>query len=235
MKFLHRLVMFSLAAGVSLATVAGDAEACKTLYFVKDYEGAFHMCGRAAKQGDVYAQFNLAVMYYKGKGTPKNGLEAVKWYRLVAEQGYAVAQFNLGRMYDKGDGVPKNDREAVKWYRLSAEQGHASAQSNLGVMYDNGEGVPEDDREAVKWYRLAAEQGDATAQYNLGVMYDNGEGVIQDYQEAYIWFSLAAANGDKVASELRDLTAKELTVSELQTAQQEAKKRFQEIESRQLE
>ena len=192
MKFFARLVMFSLAAGVSLATVANDVKYCESLYFVKDYKRAFPVCGRAAKQGDVYAQFNLATMYYKGKGTPKN------------------------------------DREAVKRYRLVAEQGVAKAQYNLGVMYENGEGVPENDREAVKWYRLAAEQGLAEAQYNLGVMYATGVGVTQDYQEAYIWFSLAAANGNKDASESRDRTAKYLTVSELQIAQQEAQRRFAE-------
>ena len=189
----------------------------------------------AAEQGMAQAQFNLGWMYDKGEGVPKNDREAVKWYKLAAEQGYANAQSNLGRMYVNGYGVPKNDREAVKWIRLAAEQGFATPQYNLGVMYDNGYGVPENDREAVKWYRLAAEQGFADAQYNLGVMYGNGEGVIQDYQEAYIWYSLAAANGHKDASKWRDEAAQFLTVSELRTARQEAKKRLQKIESRQSE
>ena len=189
----------------------------------------------AAEQGHATAQYNLALMYHNGEGVPKNDREAVKWVRLAAEQGDADAQYNLGGMYANGEGVPKNDREAVKWVRLAAEQGHATAQYNLGVMYDNGDGVPENDREAVKWYRLAAEQGAAKAQSNLGVAYATGEGVIQDYQEAYIWFSLAVANGNRDSSKSRDRSAKYLTVSELRIARQEAKKRMQQIESRQSE
>ena len=154
-----------------------------------------------------------------------------EYYKRVcraAKQGDVGAQFGLGWMYAKGEVVPKNDREAVKWFRLAAEQGFAPAQSSLGSMYAKGEGVSEDDREAIKWYRLAAEQESAIAQYNLGLMYANGEGVTQDQQEAYIWFSLAAVNGNKDASKSRDRTAKYLTVSELQIAQQEAQRRFAE-------
>ena len=146
----------------------------------------------------------------------------------AAKQGNVLAQSFLGVMYAYGEGVPKNDREAVKWFRLAANQGFAPAQFLLGAMYDKGEGVPENYREAVKWYRLAAEQEWAIAQYNLGLMYANGKGVTQDQQEAYIWFSLAVANGNKDASESRDRTAKYLTVSELQIAQQEAQRRFAE-------
>ena len=155
MNFFIRLVMFSLVAGFSLGAVADDVEDC-VYYLAKDYERALPVCSRAAKQGDVYAQFGL------------------------------------GRMYYNGYGVPKNDREAVKWFRLAAKQGFASAQ------------------------------------YDLGRMYANGKGVTQDQQEAYIWFSLAVANGNNDASESRDRTAKLLTVSKLQIAQQEAQRRSAE-------
>ena len=194
-KFFTWLTVCFLAAGVSLGAVAGDAEDCKNYSLAEDYKRAFPVCSRAAKRG------------------------------------YANAQFNLGVMYRRGKSVPKDNREAVKWYKLAAEQGYANAQFGLGAMYDSGYGVPENDREAVKWYKLAAEQGVAIAQYNLGVMYHVGQGVIQDYQEAYVWLSLAVANGLKYASKRRDKAAESLTVSELRMAQQEAKKRFQEIES----
>ena len=189
----------------------------------------------AAEQGVANAQYNLGLMYANGYGVPENDRESVKWYRLAAEQGHANAQFNLALMYHSGEGVPKNDREAAKWYKLAAEQGIAQAQYNLGLMYAKGDGVPGNDREATKWYRLAAEQGIANAQYNLGGMYGNGKGVIQDYQEAYIWYSLAVANGNNGASKWRDKAAQFLTVSELRIARQEAKRRLQQIESRQSE
>ena len=33
------------------------------------------------------AQASLGVMYYQGKGVPRDYAEVVKWYRLAAEQG----------------------------------------------------------------------------------------------------------------------------------------------------
>nr|AOG62267.1 SEL-1-like domain containing protein [uncultured organism] len=94
MKFFAWLVMFSLAAGVSLGAVAGDAGDCENYGLVGDYKRALPACSRAAKQGDVYAQYNLGVMYANGYGVPENDREAVKWYRLAAEQGLAAAQYN---------------------------------------------------------------------------------------------------------------------------------------------
>ena len=41
----------------------------------------------AAEQGDVDAQFNLGVMYYKGEGVPKNFVYAHMWFNIAASQG----------------------------------------------------------------------------------------------------------------------------------------------------
>src|SRR5271169_3835851 len=57
-----------------------------------------------ATKGDAAAQFVLGVVYLKGKGVPKNQVEAVNWFRKAAEQGYARAQFVLGAAYFTGEG-----------------------------------------------------------------------------------------------------------------------------------
>ncbi len=108
------------------------------------------------EQGDAKAQYNLALMYYKGKGVPQDDQEAAKWYRKAAEQGNAKAQYNLALMYYKGKGVPQDDQEAAKWYRKAAEQGNAKAQNNLGFMYHEGKGVPQNYVQAHMWYNLVA-------------------------------------------------------------------------------
>ena len=90
---------------------------------------------QAAERGDAQAQFNLGMMYYKGRGVSQDDAEAFKWYRQAAERGVAEAQFNLGVMYDKGRGVSQDDAEAVRWYRQAADQGFARAQFLLGAMY----------------------------------------------------------------------------------------------------
>ncbi len=73
-----------------------------------------------AEQGAANAQYNLGLMYRKGRGVRQDDAEAVGWYRKAAEQGYAKAQYNLGVMYDNGEGVPQDDAQAHMWYNLAA-------------------------------------------------------------------------------------------------------------------
>ena len=142
----------------------------------------------------------------------------------LAKQGHARAQYNLGLMYKNGQGVPQDYKTAIKWYQLAAEQGNASAQFNLGLLYKKGEGVPQDYKTAVKWYKLAAEQGHASAQNNLGLMYDNGQGVPQDYTRAHMWWNIAASSGkSKNAPKNRDIIAKKMSPTELESAKKLAR------------
>ena len=117
---------------------------------------------------------------------------------------------------------------AMKLWRPLAEQGDSSAQVNLGVLYHNGQGVPQDYQEAMKWYRKAAEQGHPGAQSNLGRLYDNGQGVPQDFVRAHMWFNLSAAasSGDngKKAMKNRDLVASRMTATQIEKAQEMARR-----------
>ena len=122
-------------------------------------ETEFEKTLRLAEQGDLFSQFKLGSMYYKGEGVPQNYAEAFEWQRKAAEQGYAGAQHALGFMYSNGEGVSEDDAEAVKWFRKAAEQGLPLAQYNLGSMYYKGEGVPQDYVEAYAWFSVAATKG----------------------------------------------------------------------------
>ena len=163
--------------------------------------------------------------FQKGLAAAHSGdfATALREWTPLAKQGNADAQYNLGVMYNEGKGVPQDDKTAVKWYKLAAKQGYAHAQYNLGVMHERGEGVPEDYKTAVKWYKLAAEQGYADAQGNLGAMYAMGKGVIQDNVYAHMWLNFAASSGKENASNNRDIVAKEMTPSQLETAQKLAR------------
>ncbi len=84
------------------------------------FKPAFDTAEKGAKQGRPLAQFNLGLMYYKGRVAAQDYTEAVKWWRLAAEQGFAEALNNLGMMYGNGDGVPQDYVEAHKWFDLAA-------------------------------------------------------------------------------------------------------------------
>jgi TPR repeat protein len=92
---------------VGLSHIYARFEEGVAAYNRGDYETAFQEIKPLAEQGHSTAQYNLGVMYSKGRGVTQDYLEAVKWYREAAEQGDALAQFNLGLMYDIGKGVPK--------------------------------------------------------------------------------------------------------------------------------
>ena len=90
---------------------------------------------KAAEKGDATAQYNLGLMYAKGKGVPQDDAQAVGLWQKAAEQGHVSSQFSLGLAYDNGEGVPQNYKQAVEWYTKAAKQGYAMAQFNLGSLW----------------------------------------------------------------------------------------------------
>lgn len=154
---------------------------------------------QTAGNGDVTAQFYLAIAYSNGNGVAANQNEAFKWMRLAAQQGMARAQRNLGAMLQDGLGTATNEDEAVVWFQKAAQQNDAAAQMKLGWMYENGVSVSQDYIEAIRLFRLAADQGNALAQSNLGLIYDQGLGVPPNVHEAINWYQKAAEQGEVFA------------------------------------
>ena len=56
------------------------------------------MTQKAARQGDVDAQFNLGNMYYNGEGVKQDITLAVQWFEKAAEQGHTQAQESLDKL-----------------------------------------------------------------------------------------------------------------------------------------
>jgi TPR repeat protein len=126
----------------------------------RDYAKAVYWYRKAAKQGFVGAQNNLAVMYEQGLGVSKNKPEAANWFRKAAEQKDAYAQHSLGIMYRDGEGVHQNFAEAAKWISKAAEQSHHGAFRDMGEIYWKGSGLPQNEVLADMWWRIAAIHGD---------------------------------------------------------------------------
>ncbi|KAF9540329.1 hypothetical protein EC957_004408, partial [Mortierella hygrophila] len=85
------------------------------------------MVYKAADQGDADAQFNIGVMYRKGKGVPQDFAKAMEWFRMAANKGDAGAQCKIRIMNIKGQGVTKSYSEARKYFQKAADQGHSNA------------------------------------------------------------------------------------------------------------
>jgi eukaryotic-like serine/threonine-protein kinase len=87
----------------------------------RDSFRAFDWYRKSANQGYVKAEFNLAVMYDNGEGTPPNKAEAFNWYYRAAEKNYASAQLDVGLIYRNGmNGVTKDEQLARQWLGKAA-------------------------------------------------------------------------------------------------------------------
>ena len=106
-------------------------------------------------------------MYRIGREIPKDGTEALYWYRRAADEGSAEAEFASGEMYRSGDGVSADDRKAFEWYRKAANRGLAEAQREIGDMYLNGEGAPKRLVEGLAWLYVAAVQEPEAAEIGV--------------------------------------------------------------------
>jgi uncharacterized protein len=158
---------FTLTVALSLICLAvptwADFQAGMDANEREDYATALREWRPLAEQGDALAQYNLGLLYRKGRGVPQDDVQARQWYAKAAAQGQAKAQYHLGTLYFNGEGGPKDYQQALRWFRLAADQGEALAQTKIAIMYDDGQGVPHDLVQAYKWYSLAATNGDKPA------------------------------------------------------------------------
>ncbi|MDB0048246.1 sel1 repeat family protein [Burkholderiaceae bacterium] len=130
-KLTIALLLFTLSA---LTSWAGDFQKGMSAYVSGDYTTAFKEFAASAEQGNVDAQFNLALMYKNGQGVPQDYKQAVKWYTKAAEQGNANAQYSLGYRYANGQGVPQDNVYAHMWFNLAAANGDEDASKNRDII-----------------------------------------------------------------------------------------------------
>lgn len=136
-----------------------------------------------AEAGDALAQFEVATAYDYGRGAPRDGKEAMKWYRKAADQGVAEAQNSVG----SGLQAEKRYAEALTWYEKGAAQGHPLATNNLAYLYDLGLGVTQDRRKGFELYMQAADLGWSEAMWNIANMYGVGQLGEKDMVNACVW------------------------------------------------
>ena len=161
MKKLTLAILFAL--GLHGSAMAGFLEGASA-YNARNYALALKEVTPPAKAGDADAQHLLGLMYYMGRGVPRDYKQAFSWHYKAALQGKADAQYVIGAMYYTGNAVPQDHVLAVQWFRKAAEQGHPDAQHALGLMYRyHVAGMPQDVVLAYMLMNLAAAGGHRNA------------------------------------------------------------------------
>jgi TPR repeat protein len=123
--------------------------------FNGDFDTALHEFTIAAEQGLDLAQYNLAILYFTGRGVEKNVGLAFKWTEAAALQGHVAAQFNLGSLYYAGNGTTIDRDKAVEMFGKAAKAGHANAAFLLANMFSEGDHVNKDPVQAHAWASMA--------------------------------------------------------------------------------
>jgi hypothetical protein len=191
----------------TLAAKQGDAKAQYALAIMhdvavdmgkeKDRTPAFKLYARAAAQGHVGAEGNLAEAYAKGKGVAKSPLDAVIWYTLSEANNVNLGGYDLAMLLRHDKDVPGHDTLAALWFgRASGAPSAGDAQYQLALMYEQGLGVRQDKAKAAAYYTKAANDNDALAmadaQVHLAILLYRGDGVRKDLKAAFKWFGKAA-------------------------------------------
>jgi TPR repeat protein len=87
-----------------------------------DAERAREMFSYAASYfGNADAQYDLARLYLKGIGTPRDVRYGTRWLGLAAQKGQHQAQALLGHMLFSGDALPRQAARGLMWLTLARD------------------------------------------------------------------------------------------------------------------
>lgn len=165
------------------------AEASVALGFIyetvdDDYTQALSAYQDAVSKGNMYGNYDLALMYEYGKGVPVDYKRADILLSEAAGKGLPEAMNQLATMYFNGLGQEKNEQLALTWYKKAADLGNAHALYTLGLLSETGVATKLDFSSALKYYQGAANKGDEKAMLALARMYHYGIGVAQDQKRS---------------------------------------------------
>ncbi|MDX9783031.1 MAG: tetratricopeptide repeat protein [Bacteroidales bacterium] len=155
---------------------------------VNDYEKAMEWYSQAAMQGDGLAYYNIAMLYFHGKGVERSYETAGGLMLEAINKGYENSTLHRHLAYSYfNEGKEQHRAQAVKWFRTAAGEGDGESMYMLGMILKMGLGTNVNKQESFSWFMKASDKF-AYATLAVASCYGNGEGVAQNYPEAIRWF-----------------------------------------------
>jgi hypothetical protein len=139
----------------------------------RDFKGAFELLSKAAEMGDVEANYELSVLYWKGEGVEKDKKKEVYHLEEAANGGHPSARYNLGSVEWNNDRIDI----AIKHWIIAANLGHDGSLEMLKYGYETGVVSKEDYAAALRAHQTAV---DATKSPQR----EAGEAVLQKLKAA---------------------------------------------------
>ncbi|MGN0919777.1 MAG: tetratricopeptide repeat protein, partial [Alphaproteobacteria bacterium] len=90
---------------------------------------------KMAGYGDADGQYQLAQIYEKGRGVPRDLAKAIYYYQLSAYQEYLPSALELGRLFANEKAV-QDEKKSIEWYTFAATRGEIQAENYLFHYYD---------------------------------------------------------------------------------------------------
>lgn len=140
------------------AADSGYQLASSKLGRIEEQEAKFRELQESASAGKVDAQYELAMMYLKGRGVEADGAKARDWLQKAADSNDSKAITRLGIVNYKGEGGKVDYKRALTLFNRVADKS-VLAQYYLGEMYAGGAGTKRDYVMAISWYKKAADGG----------------------------------------------------------------------------
>lgn len=194
------LIRQNLDEGYCCSTVHG------ALLQVIDWKEAFNFCEELmtkANQGDVFAQYELA-LYYLNLGNASEGKKesdynlGLNYFEMAAAQGYFRAYHGIAKRYYIGQGVEQNGKLAEKYFKIAADMGYGKAMLYLGEMCIDLEyckdNIDAGIEKAVTWYKKAYEHhsyNDYSINYIARYYSQDGNG---NNADALKWWQIGEQN-----------------------------------------
>ncbi|ETO93836.1 tetratricopeptide repeat protein [Legionella oakridgensis] len=160
-----------------------------------DYQQASQKYELASLQDDPVAQFDLGLIYEKGKGRPVDFEKAKELYLQAANHGHTQAMVQLAGLYFNGAIGPRDEQQALHWYKKAAEAGDHEALYQLGLLSETGVATKLDFADAVNYYQQSSAKDNTKATLALARMYQYGLGIEKNNQQAIeLYKKLASLN-----------------------------------------
>lgn len=153
-----------------------------------DYRHAFNDYQQAADLHDPIGEYNLALIYEKGKNQTVDLDKARVFYQRAAQQHLIKAMVALGNIYIN----EHNINQALTWLNLAASKHDADAIYLLGWVAEKGLAPHTSMSDAINYYQTAAEQGQGMAILALARLYQSGLGVSRDLSKSANYYAQLA-------------------------------------------
>ncbi len=153
---MHRsLRLLLIVPIICLLAACSDYQEARRAYEVGRFTEALEKLEKLAQKGDARAQYEVALMYLQGIGTPVDPTRGGQWMMAAANNGNATAMVEIGGRFETGMNAEKNPILAFTWFRRAAATGDPIGMYKLAMLYESGEGIPADLPRAYAWYRLS--------------------------------------------------------------------------------